>query len=392
MELSKGGHLFGGALLVSGTAIGGGMLALPVLTAPGGLLPAILIFCLCWLFMTATGLLIVEVFLWSKKEINLVSMAQMTLGKAGKISAWILYIFLFYSLTTAYVAGGGGLVNDLYEGLPTWVGPVLFISVFAPFVVLGARAVDRINLLLMGGLILSFFTFVVLGITKVDLALLNRFNFPLALLATPLIFTSFAYQGIVPTLTNYLGRDPKRVKKAIVIGTSIPLFCYIIWEILILGLLPLEALERARKLGYTAVQPLKEVIPLSWLYSVGEFLVFFTLVTSFLGVTLGLLDFLADGLKVKKTVNGRLLLSLMIFLPPLAFALANPYIFLNALHYAGGIGCALLLGLLPILMVWRGRYTLHYKSESPLFGGRLVLTLLILFIVFELILMLIKIL
>lgn len=392
MEFSRGGHLLGGALLVAGTAIGGGMLALPVLTAPGGILPAILIFCLCWLFMTATGLLLVEVFLWSKKEVNLVSMAQMTLGKAGKFAAWILYIFLFYSLTTAYVAGGGGLVNDLFERLPTWVCPILFVCIFAPFVTFGARAVDRINLLLMGGLILSFFTFVVLGITKVELNLLNRVNFPLALLATPVIFTSFAYQGIVPTLTNYLGRDPKRVKKAIVIGTSIPLFCYIVWEILILGVLPLESLEKARELGYTAVQPLKEAFHLPWLYSVGEFLAFFTLVTSFLGVTLGLLDFLADGLKVKKTVNGRLLLSLMIFLPPLAFALANPYIFLDALHYAGGIGCALLLGLLPILMAWRGRYVLNFKSESPLFGGRLVLSLLVLFIVFELILMLVKIL
>src|ERR1700722_18229331 len=115
MMESKGGSILGGGLIVAGTAIGGGMLALPVLTAPGGFLPAVIIYILCWLFMTATGLLLVEVLLWSKTEVNIVSMAKMTLGLPGKIVAWVLYLFLFYSLTVAYLSGGGALVGDVFE-------------------------------------------------------------------------------------------------------------------------------------------------------------------------------------------------------------------------------------------------------------------------------------
>jgi len=396
MALSKGGSVVGGGLILAGTTIGGGMLALPVLTATGGFFPAIIIYILCWLFMTATGLLFMEVFLWSTEEVNIVSMAKMTLGSPGKILAWILYLFLFYSLTVAYISGGGGLVNDIFEAcgkpeFPVWLGPLIFVLVFSPFVTIGAKAVDRINRLLMVGLILSFLVFVVLGIKHIEIDFLSHFNWPLAFAATPVVFTSFGFQGTVPSITNYLGRDPNKVKKAIIGGTFLPLLTYIIWEGLIIGVVPLEQLNQAKIQGQSAVAPLKNILHVPWLFKVGEFFAFFAIITSFLGVTLGLLDFMFDGLKVKKNIKGRLFLSLIIFGPPLIFAMSNPCVFLNALHYAGGFGCALLLGLLPILMVWRGRYILKFKSNYSLFGGRMTLSLLILFVLFELGLMVVKI-
>lgn len=395
MEASKENGFIGGALLIAGTAIGGGMLALPVLTAAAGFFPAVIIYTLCWLFMASTGLLLMEVFLWSDEEVNIVSMARMTLGRPGQIIAWLLYIFLFYSLTVAYVSGGGALVISVLQSLglnlPQWCGPLIFVLIFAPFVAFGTKAVDRINELLMFGLISSFLVFIFFGATQIQFELLRRMQWPMAFLATPVVFTSFGFQGIVPTLTNYLKRNPATVKKAIWLGSALPLICYILWEGLILGIATLDQLENARKLGQSAVAPLKDILDAPWLYGIGQLFAFFAIITSFLGVTLGLMDFLADGLKIKKTPLGKGLLSLIIFLPPLAFSLSNPHIFLFALHYAGGLGCALLLGLLPILMVWSGRYFLKYKSRYSLEGGRVTLTLLILFILFELTVMLVKI-
>lgn len=390
MELSKGGSLFGGSLLVAGTTIGGGILALPLLTAAGGFIPATVIFFLCWLFMTATGLLLVEVFLWNKEEVNLVSMAKMTLGLPGKVFAWLIYLFFFYSVTVAYVSAGGGLVADLFDALGSqslhpWIGPTLFVVCFAPFVVAGAKAVDRVNVFLMAGLILSFLFFVALGFSHIQPSqLVERVNFPAGFLVLPVAFASFGYQGMVPTLTNYLDRDPVRVRKAILIGTTLPFVTYLIWEALFLGVVPFEELEKARLLGQTAIAPLKNILEFPWLFRVGEFFAFFTIVTSFLGVTIGLLDFLADGLQIKKDRKGRIFLALLIYLPPLLFTFYNPCLFLNALHYAGGIGSALLLGLLPILMAWRGRYTLGYKGVSLIKGGKGILVLLLAFIALEL--------
>lgn len=396
MAKQSSGSTFGGILLVAGTAIGGGMLALPVLTAAGGFWPAVVLYTLCWLFMASTALLLVEVFLWSPKETNIVSMAKMTLGKPGKIVAWILYLFLFYSLTVAYVSGGGNLVKDVVtQGLridhfyPGW-GPLIFVLIFAPFVIAGAKTVDRVNVCLMGGLIISFIVFVTLGVGRIRLDLLSRVNWPVAFVALPVVFTSFGFQGMIPTLTNYLNRDYQRMRKVVWLGSAIPLVAYILWEALILGVVPPEGLADAFVCGQSAVYPLKNALDLPKLYVIGEFFAFFALVTSFLGVTLGLLDFLADGLKIKKTTQGRWLLGGIIFFPPLLFALVYPCLFLQALHYAGGFGCALLLGLLPILMVWRGRYILKFKGPRPLPGGPFLLTFLTLFIVFELTIMVIR--
>ncbi len=374
-------HLWGGTLLVAGTAIGGGMLALPVLTAQAGFWPAVVVYVICWLFMAATGLLFAEIFLWQKEEINIVSMAKMTLGAPGQVIAWSLYLFLFYSLTIAYTSAGGNLAIDLFVDLPRWSGPLIFIALFAPFVVIGPLAVDRINWVMMAGLILSFLVFVASGINHVDSGLLHHADWPKMVIAIPVIFTSFGFQGLVPTLTHYLGRDTSRVKRAIFWGSLIPLLVYIVWEVLILGAVPLIGLRLAEEMGQSAVYPLKAVLHLSWLYMVGEFFAFFAIVTSFLGVTLGMLDFLADGFGVKKTVGGRVFIAFLIFVPAMIVAMTNPTLFLNALSYGGGFGCAMLLGLLPILMVISGRYILKKQGERVLFGGLPLLVLMGIFII-----------
>src|SRR5690348_7302081 len=100
---------FSGALLVAGTSIGAGMLALPVVTALGGFFPSLFVYVLCWLFMTCTGLLMLEICLLMPPGANLVSMAQKYLGRFGEVLAWVLYLFLFYCLSVAYVSGGGSL-------------------------------------------------------------------------------------------------------------------------------------------------------------------------------------------------------------------------------------------------------------------------------------------
>ena len=101
--MTKSGSLIGGTLLVAGTCIGGGVLALPVLTSMGGFLPSLTLYLLCWAFMACTGMLYLEVIHWMDGESNIVSMAEKTLGKLGKAFTWAIYLFFFYSLSVAYV-------------------------------------------------------------------------------------------------------------------------------------------------------------------------------------------------------------------------------------------------------------------------------------------------
>jgi tyrosine-specific transport protein len=381
------GHLVGGILLVAGTSIGAGMLALPVVTAEGGFFPSFGIYALCWVFMTCTGLLLLELCLRLAPNANLVSMAGAYLGLPGKAFAWVLYLFLFYCLSVAYISGGGSLLLG-WTGLqvPSWAGGLLFVALFSPFVYFGARSVDRINWVLMAGLVVSYILFIILGVRHVDISYLQMSNWPMAFKALPVIFTAFSYQGVIPSLTTYMKRDAKRLRIAICGGTTLAFAIYIAWEFLILGIIPLEGemgLAEAMRLGTTAVEPLKAHIGTGLVYALGQSFAFFAITTSFLGVTLGLMDFLADGLRISKRGLRRLLLAAITFIPPLIIALTYPMIFLKALGYAGGIGCSLLLGFLPILLAWIARKR-HPEGKILLPGGKLLLVCLFLFVGLEL--------
>lgn len=90
--------------------------------------------------------------------------------------------------------------------------------------------------------------------------------------------------------------------------------------------------------------------------------------TSFLSVSLSLSDFLADGLKVQKQGGGNFLIYTLTFGPPLLIVLFYPDVFLRSLSYAG-ISCLILMMLLPLLMVWRGRYHHELVHEGYRVGG-----------------------
>ncbi len=384
----KKGTVFGGSLLIAGTTIGGGMLALPVLTSLSGFVPSLILYLMCWLFMASTGLLFLEVCLWMGGESNIVSMANKTLGTPGKLFAWFVYLFFFYCVTLAYMVGGGNLVATAFgDSIPSWAATLLFVLLFAPFVFAGAFVVDKINVFLMIGLVLSYLLFVLVGFPYVKPENLKQLDWSQMFLGLPVAFAAFGYQGIVPTLVHYMDFDVRKLRKAILIGSFIPLLTYVIWQWLILGIVPTEGphgLQETLTLGNNAVYPLKHFIPHSSLTLLGEFFAFFALATSFFGVTLGMLDFLADGLQVEKTTKGRLLLCALIYIPPLVFSLTHPHVFLQALDFAGGFGSALLLGLLPILMVWSGRYKMGLKSSFSLPGGKPLLLALMAFVFFEL--------
>jgi tyrosine-specific transport protein len=385
--MAKQTSIIGGILLVTGTCIGGGMLALPVLTSVTGFIPSLFIFFLCWLFMACTGLLFLEIAQWMHQEANIVSMAQWTLGRSGKMMAWVLYLFLFYSLNVAYIVELGKIVaGSLGDTTPSWIGPVLFVLLFSPCIFIPIVFAGRINIVLVIGLVVSYFGLVALGLSYVNPQLLTYRNWSTSLQTLPIVFTSFAYQGIVPTLVKYLDYDIQKARKSILIGSFIPFIAYAIWQGLIMGIIPIEGVQglaQARQNDLNAIQPMKYFIDNNYLYIFGQAFVFFALVTSFLGVTLGLRDFLADGLKIKQSMKGKIQISLLIFIPPLLIAILYPHIFLTTLEYAGGIGCALLLGLLPVMMVWRGRYHLNLQGTKQIAGGKWVLALLALFVIFE---------
>lgn len=381
---TRKGRLLGGILLVAGCCIGAGMLGLPVLSAMAGFKPSLIMFFICWLFMVCTGLLLLEVNLWYGGEISIITMARRTLGRTGETVSWIVFLFLFYSLMVAYVAASGSLITDFISAatgldLHQNIGGLLFCLFFGVLLYLGIGALDWVNRLLMLGLLISYVCLVIMGASHVKPDLLQHQDWSAATLVIPAVIVSFGFHNMVPSLTTYFNCHEKPLKWTLIIGSAIPLLIYLVWEWLILGIVPLQDFKQALDQGEIATQALKNAVGASWILDVAEAFAFFAVVTSFLSVSLSFVDFLADGLKIKKTPKGKIVLALLVLGPPLICAWIYPTIFLIALNSAGGFGAVILFGILPALMVWRGRYIQKLGLPQIVPGGKYVLAAVIAF-------------
>ncbi len=95
--MSQKKPLLGAILLISGTAIGAGMLAIPVATSFAGFLPSLALLALVWFFFFLTAWFILDVNLACPGDVNFIGMVSRSLGKGGKAICWVTYLLLLYS-------------------------------------------------------------------------------------------------------------------------------------------------------------------------------------------------------------------------------------------------------------------------------------------------------
>ena len=347
--------MFGSVFLVSGTTIGAGMLAFPITTGIAGFFPALILFCIVWAFLLMTSFLFLEVNLCFDDKANLTTMAAHTLGKWGKWVCVVCYILLLYCLVAAYLSGATDIAHTFSEKvLPRWFFALVFVLVFGYSVYMGTSKVDMFNRIFIIGLIICYVAFVIFAFPHVELNLLVRFEPKFLWLSLNVIITAFGYHIIIPTLKEYLKGDIKALKLSIFIGSIVPLFVYVLWNFLFLSILPKQIIIEAFGAGSLPIEPIKNLLQVPSITLFASLLAFFVIVTSFLGVTLSLSDFLADLFKVKKNKSGKLILALITFMPPLVFVLSGQRGFYTALGY-GGAFVAILLGILPCLMAMKHR-------------------------------------
>lgn len=365
--------LLGGILLIVGTAIGGGMLALPIATAEAGFTNSLILLFLCWFIMTVSAFLVLEVNLWLPANTNIISMSRILLGRWGESIAWISYLLLFYSVLAAYMAGGGdflsGLLLNLGVKIPSWASILLFIAILSYIVYQGIHYVDYVNRGLMFSKLSIYVLLILFIIPSVSDTKLKDGNILYLTSGATVMITSFTFANIIPSLRTYFKDDIPKLRKAILIGSLIPLFCYLFWNLCIMGVLPREGNYGLINMLHSKHSTSEFVMQLSnrlnnpLITFMARIFTSICLATSFLASGLSLSDFLADGLRTTKRGKGGLIVYLATFLPPLTVVLFYPGAFIGALSYAG-IYCAILFILLPSLMVWRGRY-----GKNPLAKG-----------------------
>jgi len=372
----------GGVLLIVGTSIGAGILALPAAVATTGFVTSSIALFFIWLLMTFNALLLIEVNLWLPENSNMISMARATLGLWGQVVAWLSYLLLLYSLLAAYISGGADVLGSLLKLAGIQSAPmtdaVLFTVVLGYVVYRGTRSIDYVNRMLMFFKLGSLVILLGLVLEKVALPRLNQGEPHYVFATLMLMVNSFGFATILPSLRAYFKSDAKKLRKAVLWGSLIPLVCYILWDMAILGSLPIEGaygLKHTYSSGHVTSDLMLHISQFIHNAGITDLSRLFTSIcvsTSFLGVSLGLSDFFADGLRTAKVGWGSVLVYGCTFAPPLVLVIFYPGLFAHALNY-GGTFCLILLALLPTLMTYRGRYKKGMSGDFKMPGGKPIL-------------------
>lgn len=361
------GKFFGAVLLVAGAAIGAGMLGMPIATGFAGFYPSLFIMILSWAFLLLSSFLMVDVNLSLEGEANIISMADKTLGRSGKVVSWVSFLFLLCALNVAFIAGGSKILNDVFPSMPTSILPILFVMPLAFIITSGMNAVDRMNrFLVIGKIGIGYGILVYFVPPHVNTELLTHADLLPLPFMLPIVLQAFGFHTVVPSLVNFLDRDVVKLRWALTVGSLIALVVYIIWEFLVLGVVPVTgeiSLASTYMAGDVSTTPLIHLLEAP-IISVGAIIfAFLAVATAFLGVSLGLFDFLLDGLKINRSEKNRYWVYALTFLPPLFFVYTSERIFFVALEYAGAL-VAIIFGLIPILMAWRLEEHSYWKTRT----------------------------
>lgn len=366
---------FGAIFLVTGTCIGGGMLALPIVTAHCGFLWSLLIFLVCWLVMLFSSLLVLEVNSALPANASFSSMAANTLGLSGKVITWIMFLLLLYALLAAYSTGGASLLSAIFVQLKMPLGnaicAVMFTVFFGAFVFLGTRSTDRLNRILLSAKLLLFMIAAFFIMPHINVVQLQGkvSDYPYLLAPIPVVLTAFGSHFIIPSIRTYIGPDAKRLRKIIFIGMLIPLVVYIIWQVAVFGILPKQgaysfaSITKEHSSTGALVLAMTHYLQGNAARTMINAFMDIAVTTSFLGIALGLLDFFIDGLKLNpQRYSHRFMASILTLALPLLFAIYFPGGFILALEYAA-IFAAVLVLIMPPLMSLK----INKKGLSPFY-------------------------
>lgn len=369
-------RVFGAVLLIIGTCVGGSILALPLVTTGLSFTEIALILLGVWIVMTLGALWIMELNLCIPGHSNLISMARGTLGKPGTIITWVAYLLLLYSLLSLYLEGGTDLVQGLTQQisgyhLQNWQATLLFLAVFLLIIYNGIRYIDWSNRGLMTIKLTAFFLLLIILIPYDSINLLTSqpHNTSPSSSVMPIV-NSFGFAIIIPSLSLYLNKQRKAITWTTLIGSIFPLLAYLAWIFSVHSSMDPTKLSAVAQ-SPSAISDLANLINTT--INTGQ-VTFLTnlfmsicITTSFLGVSLSMLDFLMDGLKLRAESNRVNIAAIAIaFIPPAMIVILQPGLFIQVLKYAGAL-CVVLLILLPALMNVSAAYIRPIMARRPFY-------------------------
>ena len=357
------------AFLLAGTAIGSGMISLPMVLAKFGIINSCLIMLAFSILTYLTALI--------RSDLNLNSRAEATLKEVGNIfeCSWagkfgdFLLKILSFALMAAYISGGASIIDSFFENIiPFHAILILFAIIIAAIFFFASDFVSHINGVLfvvmfsvLIALIIVLFSCTTINVTSHQNIIPHQINdVQLHEWTTlvPIIFTSFGFQGSIHSMTKLCNNDRSLIKNACLWGSLIPAFVYMIWTASVLFVvcntdahffsLMLEGkatdvgeLVRVLSNALLSTKFTENIQNIVWFVSA------LAIFTSIIGVGLALLDIFQEEWQLKKWKS-----VLFITIVPAMISMFVPNAFIRILNVSGII-LSFIAIIVPVIISWK---------------------------------------
>lgn len=376
--------IIGLILLVSGTSIGAGMLALPIKLIGINIKISIIIFFITWLIMLISSLSMIEISLWFKKETNIITISKNIFGKNLSLILSLIYILFFYTLITAYISGIESMTkNEIIKN--KIIHQIILILPFCIANYYGIKIIDQISKIFFIILIISYILITKQIIKNIDIEInLDFLHISMIIFSLPIIATSFGYSLLIPSIKHYIYNNKKYLIISILIGSIIPLMIYTIWEYSLNNfIVNIENKIIIQTFFNSYNNPTEKIIIIisnknKFIAQLFFIFSFTAIITSLIGVSLNLYDVIFDITKKKKTSQNKIKIIIIIFVIPLIINMLLPYIFMIAISYAALIGSILLI-IFPTFTLWYVRYIKKIKYKYLITKNQIILFLILFF-------------
>ena len=380
----------GGVFIITGTCIGAGMFSLPVLTSNMWFGWALLFLGISWYCMYSSALYLLEANQKFKHGVNFDTMTKTLLSPSLRLLNGLSVLFVSYILVYAYISGGGSMLgHSLQFGLDVNLSQSMSSFIFA--VLLGGivsfstRAVDRFTSIMLGGMVISFCiaTFGLLNNSEFSqlqpfAEMTERLHYSWA--AIPALMVCFGFHSNISSLVKYYQKDSKKVLNSIRYGSLLALAIYLVWLLASFTTIGREGFTAVIAAGGnmgSLVTALESANSGTTLAVMLQLFANFAVATSFLGVALGLFDFLTDLLKMNDSILGRSKIALLTFLPPMIGSVLFPNGFIYAIGYAG-FAAAVFALFTPVALAFQARKKMP-EADFTVSGGHLRMLVVIIF-------------
>lgn len=241
-------------VVLSGSIIGVGFLALPYITLQVGAWAMLFYFVVLTALMIFIHTIMGEISLKTPDFKRFPGFAEYHLGKVAKSFAVVLSIFGLFGVLLAYLIVGGEFLTAILS--PVFGGNVVFYVVIyflaASFIIyFGVRTVARIELLVL----LLFISIIIMVFLKsfsffnAENIFLNSSplikNWRLMFLPYGAILFSLWGTGLIPEVEEMIIGRKRALKKIVVVATLIPAIVYFLFTLVVLGITGSETTDSA---------------------------------------------------------------------------------------------------------------------------------------------------